>query len=330
MDNRDRQSFSAMVREELIRLPLGKSCCMLSELSALTQTSGHLSLRGGGRLSVQYRLEDTGTARRLFQLLKTRLNVSAALHFVQTAQLGGRRVSVLTLNEEDSRTLLGALHMMETGEDGIPRLRHALPRHPMTRQCCRKAFFRGAFLGGGTMTNPEKSYHFEWETDDRRLTGTLQKLLEKSGLPFHVYERRGREVIYLKGAQQISDMLALMGASGSVLRMENIRVKHQIRGVASRAANCDEHNSERMLDAALKQAEAIRLLSREMGLFTLPPALRELARRRIENPDLSLKELGETLSPPVGKSTVNHRMHRLMELAESIKKENAGEVKENP
>ena len=114
MRGADQQHFSADVREELIHLPMGKSCCMLSEISALTQTSGHLAFRGGGWISVSYRLEHAGTARRLFQLLRRRLNVNPTLHFVQTRQLGGRRTCVLTLTGEDARTLLGALHMAET------------------------------------------------------------------------------------------------------------------------------------------------------------------------------------------------------------------------
>jgi DNA-binding protein WhiA len=297
---------------------------MLSEISALTQTSGHLAFRGGGWISASYRLDNAGTARRLFQLLKKRLDVAPKLHFVQTRQLGGRRSCVLTLGTEDTRTLLNALHMAETDEDGQVHLKRTVPRHPMTRQCCRRAFLRGAYLGAGTMTNPEKGYHFEWKADDR-LADTLEKLLEKCELPYHSYLRKGQRIIYLKDAQQISDMLAVMGAGSSVLEMENIRINKQLRAAATRAANCDEHNSEKMLDAAQRQAEAIRYLSVQQGLFTLPPALRELARRRVENPDLSMKELGESLDPPISKNAVNHRMRRLMEIAEALREEQGRE-----
>ena len=309
-----RQSFSGEVRAELVRLPAGKSCCMLSEISALTMTSGHLAFRGGGGMTVSYRTEDAGTARRLLMLLKRRLNVNPMLHFTQTPRLGGRRTCVLTLNVEDTGTLLNALHMTETDENGQLHIRRTAPRHPMTRQCCRRAFLRGAFLGAGTVTHPEKGYHFEWKAEDDQLPRILEKLLEKSDLPFHTYERKGRQVVYLKGAQQITDILALMGAAHSVLRMENIRVEKQVRATAVRAANCDEHNGEKMLDAAQRQAEAIRQISLKQGLFTLPPALREVARLRLENPELSLKELGEMMDPPVGKSGINHRMRRLMAL----------------
>ena len=317
----DTRSFSAGVKEELIRLPLGKPCCMLSEISALTQTSGHLAFRGGGWISASYRLDNAGVARRLFQLLKKRLNVAPKLHFVQTKQLGGRRSCVLVLGTEDTRTLLNALHMTETDEDGQIHLKRTVPRHPLTRGCCRRAFLRGAFLGAGTLTHPEKGYHFEWKAEDERLAETLGKLLEKCGLPYHSYLRNGQRVIYLKVAQHISDILAVMGAGHGVLEMENIRINKQLRAAATRAANCDEHNSEKMLDAGQKQAEAIRRISLARGLFTLPPALRETARLRVENPDLSLRELGEMMNPPVGRSGVNHRLRRLMEIARQIEEE---------
>ncbi|MBE5804198.1 MAG: DNA-binding protein WhiA [Clostridiales bacterium] len=312
-------SFSSTAKDELIRLPLGKSCCILSELSALTQTSGSLALRGLGRVQVTYRVENTALARRIFMLLRTQLNITAKLHFVQHSRLGGRRSCVLTLGDQDSQTLLIALHMMERDEEGHISFKRTAPRHPMTRQCCRRAFLRGAFLGCGSMTNPEKSYHFEWVAEDQSLRQTLAKLLDKSGLPVHEHVRKGQNVMYLKGAQQIADMLALMGANQAVLEMENIRITKQMRAGANRASNCDEHNSERMLNAADEQIEAIKLISIQRGLFTLPPGLQEIARLRLEHTSLSLNDLGQLMDPPVGKSGVNHRMRRLMDIAKEIR-----------
>ncbi len=311
-------SFSARVKEELVRLPLGKSCCQLSEIGSLTQTSGHLSFRGRGRITVQYRMDHIGAVRRLFQLLKTRLGVTPILHYTQTRQLGGRRTWALSLDEKDTRVLLAALHMTEEDENGQITLKRTVPRHPLTRQCCRKAFFRGAFLGAGSVTNPEKHYHMEWRAEDERLADTMRRLMEKNEIPFHTYHRKEQQVIYLKDADQIVTMLALMGASRSVLQMENIRIGKQTRLQANRAANCDEHNGERMLEAARKQAEACMNISLKKGLFTLPPALRETARIRMENPELSMTELGEMSDPPLSKSAVNHRMRRLMEIAEEL------------
>ncbi len=316
-----KRSFSAQVKDELARLPLGKSCCMLSEISALTQTTGHLAFRGGGGLSVSYRMEHTGAARRLFLLLKRRLNVAPLLQFTQTFQLGGQRMCVLSLEGRDAEILLTALHMMETDSDGNRQLKRTVPRHPMTRQCCRRAFFRGAFLGAGTLTSPEKDYHFEWKAEDEHLPETLRRLLEKSGLVYHAYKRKEQTVVYIKNGQEIADLLTLMGAARSVLAMENIRAGKQLRASAIRAANCDEHNGERSLDAALSQMEAIRRISLKQGLFTLPPALQELARLRLEHPELNLQELGERMNPRLSKSGVNNRFRRIMRIAEALERE---------
>jgi len=314
-------SFSSNVKDELIRLPLGKPCCMLSELSALTRTSGSLSMHGLGRILVSFRVENAALARRIFLLLRTQLQVTPKLYFVQHARLGGRRTCVLTLGDQDSQKLLLALHMVEKDEEGHVSFKRTSPRHPMTRQCCRRAFLRAAFLGAGTMTTPEKAYHLEWRADNESLLKELQRLLDKAGLPVHTSARRGSPVVYFKGAQQVADALALMGASGSVLEMENIRISKQMRGSANRAINCDEHNSDRMVNAAAEQVEAIKQISIHQGLSSLPPALYAAARLRLDNPELSLTELGQMLDPPVGKSGMNHRMRRLMELARTMEEE---------
>lgn len=307
-------SFSATVKEELCRLDLGKSCCMLSELAALYRTSGSLTFHGLGRVQVQYRVENTALARRIFRLLTARLSITPRLHYVQHARLGGQRTCVLTIGDEDSKRLMLALHLIEQGEDGSISYRRTIVRHHLTRQCCRRAYLRAAFLGAGTMSAPEKDYHFEITASETGFVRELTRVLEKAELPVHTFERKGQTVIYLKGAQQISDCLALMGASASVFALENVRIRKQARGAANRAINCDEHNSEKMLNAAMQQVNAIRWYTIAHGLRELPPALQEIARLRLENVDLSLTELGNQLQPPLSKSAVNHRMRRLMEI----------------
>ncbi len=207
-----------------------------------------------------------------------------------------------------------ALHLIEQGEDGSISYRRTIVRHHLTRQCCRRAYLRAAFLGAGTMSAPEKDYHFEIIASETGFVRELTRVLEKAELPVHTFERKGQTVIYLKGAQQISDCLALMGASASVFALENVRIRKQARGAANRAINCDEHNSEKMLNAALQQVTAIRWYTIAHGLRELPPALQEIARLRLENVDLSLAELGNQSQPPLSKSAVNHRMRRLMEI----------------
>lgn len=313
-------SFSSNAKDELIRQPMERECCMLAELSALTQTNGSLGFQGAGRFTVTYRMESAALARRVYTTLKRCLDVSPQLHFVQHARLGGRTSCVLTLDGADAQKLLVALHMMERDEDGSLALKRTVPRPQLTRKCCRRAFLRGAFLGSGSMTSPEKSYHFELVADDASLCQTLERVLEKNNLPAHHHVRKGRNVIYLKGAQEIADVLALMGASNAVMELENVRITRHVRGNINRASNCDDHNYERTMSAVDSQVEAIKLISIHRGLSSLPPALQEIARLRLEEQELSLTELGQLLHPPVGKSGVNHRMIRLKQIAEEIEK----------
>lgn len=322
-------SFSSTVKEELVRLPLGKPCCMLHEIGALTQTSGSLALRGAGKVRVTYQMESAALARRLFLLIRTRLGITPSLHFVQHARLGGRRSCILTLDNESAQKLLMALHMMEERE-GVFSLKRTVPRHAMTRQCCRRAFLRGAFLGAGSVTNPERGYHFEIVAQDQGLKKNLLKLLEKSGVPGRTISRKGTDIVYLKDSQHIADLLALMGASQGLMSFENTRVHKNVRNRVNRVMNCDQSNMEKQLDASQRQVEAIKALAIAQGLDSLPPSLRQMAYLRLDQPEANLKQLGDMLEPPVGKSGVNHRLRRLMALAQALEEPSQPKEEDTP
>ena len=168
------------------------------------------------------------------------------------------------------------------------------------------------------MTNPEKNYHLEWIAVDETLAQSLDKVLEKTEIRPHTQTRRGQTVVYLKSAQQIVDVLAMMGANQAVMDMENVRIMRQLRGQANRAANCDMHNTEKTINASEEQIRAISRIMEKQGLDSLPPALRQIAKLRLDNVDASLEELGQKLKPAIGKSGVNHRMRRLIAIAESL------------
>ena len=318
-------SFSIGAKEELCHQPLDRACCMLAEISALTQTSASLGFQGAGRFSVTYRVENTTLARRIFTMLKKSLDVSPQLQFVQHTRLGGRTACVLTLEGGDAQKLLIAMSMMERHDDGSVTLKRTEPRVPLTRQCCRRAYLRGAFLGAGSITSPEKGYHFEIIAGDDAMCQSVLRQMERCGLPAGHITRRGKQVVYLKGSQHISDALALMGAPTSMMELENIRITRQMRGNINRASGCDDRNYERAAAASDAQVKAITMISIQRGLASLPPALRELAHLRLENPSVSLTELGQMMDPPLTKSGVSNRMKRLMATADEI----AGELEQH-
>jgi len=307
-------SFSSLVKEELLRIQPEKQCCMLSELSALTQACASLRLSGGGRIKVVYETESAPVAKRIFLLLKKRLEISPALAFTRYKRLGGRRVSILTVPEAESRRLLIALHMLQESEEGA--VYRGVPRAVMTRRCCRASFVRGAFLGAGAVVSPEKGYHLEFTSSESRAE-TLIKILEKSDIQSAAIQRRGAKVVYIKRGDDVVSALALMGAHTSLMEMENIRIQKEGRNQANRARNCDEANLKKQLSAGARQAQAIVAYSLKNSLGALPRELQELGRLRMLHPEVSLEELGQMLPEPLGKSGVNHRMRKLMAIIDT-------------
>ena len=309
-------SFSSDVKEELLRIQPEKPCCMLSELSALTQCCASLRLAGRGRIRVAYETENPALAKRIFLLLKRRMEITPQLEFNRHKRLGGRRLSILTVPEADSKRLLVELRMIQESEAGP--VYKGVPRAAMTRRCCRAAFIRASFLGGGSVTSPEQAYRLEFISSEAR-SDTLIRILAKSRIEGKTARRRDEEIVYVRKGDDVVSCLALMGAHRSLMDMENIRINRDARNRANRAMNCDQANLKKQLSAGASQARAITSYSLAHSLGALPQELQELGRLRMLHPEASLEELGQMLQEPIGKSGVNHRMRRLMAM---IGKEN--------
>lgn len=305
-------NFSQRVKQELLHTVPEKHCCMLSELSALTQTVGSLMLMGRGRIKVVFRTENTDLAKRIFQLLQIRMQITAQVEYHALPRFGGRQECMLTVPESDSLRLLSALHMMRPGEGEY--IYKGVPRAAIGRKCCRQAFLRGAFLGSGSMQDPSAGYRMEITLPNPDRADTILKVMEKSGIHGYITERRGATVVYIKKGDDIVTMLAQTGAHNCLMEMENIRIRRGSLGQVNRALNCDNANIGRQLTAGDGQAKAITDYSLNHSLAGLSRELGELARSRMLNPDLSLEQLGQMLNPPVTKSAVNYRMRKLMKI----------------
>lgn len=308
-------SFSSEVKQELVSLRIDKSCCMLSELNALTQSCASMTLHGRGQVSIAFSCENVSVAKRIFILLKKRLEINATPHFNKVARFGGRRVCIIRLSQADTRKLMLSLHMLHESEQG--EVFRGLPRRALTRKCCQHAFLRGAFLGEGSVTAPEHDYHVEFVCNSEARAQALSQLLTRCELDCAIMPRRGTHIVYLKRSSQISTLLGLMGATRAMMHYENILAQRSLHENVLRATNCDHNNMLRQLSAAQKQISALQYLQ-EQGLFSaLSPALRDMAQLRLSNPDASLEQLGEMLDPPLGKSGVNHRLRKIMQFAQS-------------
>jgi DNA-binding protein WhiA len=240
---------------------------------------------------------------------------------------GGARgggFKVLIREKEQILRLLNAVRMEEAAERGSFA---DLPLDGMLVQksCCRKAFLRAVFLLAGSVNNPEKSYHFEIVCQKEEDAEFLAGLMNSLSLDARIIPRKRRLkqqlVVYLKEGEQISDALGLMGAHQSLMKLENARIVRNIAGTVNRRVNCETANLMKTVDASVRQTEDIRYLRDSVGLEQLPQGLREAAELRLKMPDATLRELGEALDPPIGRSGVNHRLQRLSELAARLRGE---------
>ena len=194
-------------------------------------------------------------------------------------------------------------------------VRKALLKHA----CCKKSFLRETFLCIGSMSDPKREYHLEFNCTDRAQAEQLVEVLNDFSVAGKIVERKKGYGVYIKDSAAILDVLNLMGAHRSLMEMENSLILKEMRNSINRRVNCETANLEKTVSAALRQQEDIRFLMESGAYQTLPESLKEIADVRMRLPDASLKELGEALNPPVGKSGVNHRLRKLSQLADSLR-----------
>lgn len=181
------------------------------------------------------------------------------------------------------------------------------------------AFLRGAFLSCGSVSNPDKGYHLEFVVQHNKLSGDLLKILTNFSLGAKYILRKYSHVIYIKGSEDIEDLLTMMGAPNASLHLMGVKVQKDVRNKINRKMNFEAANMSRAIEAGLAQVSAIELIEKKQGIDSLPDELKELALLRKDNPDMSLKELGASLSVPISRSGVNHRLSKLVALAEKLK-----------
>lgn len=182
-----------------------------------------------------------------------------------------------------------------------------------------KGLIRDAFLRSGSISDPEKFYHLEIVFTSEEEARAIQKMLEDFKLDGKIAMRKGHYVVYLKEGAQIADMLRIMEAPLALMEFENIRIVKEMRNYINRQVNCEAANLGKTISAAVKQVEDIKFICSKVGLENIPEGLAETAKKRLEYPEATLKELGEFMDPPLGKSGVNHRLKKLSELAEDLR-----------
>ena len=286
-------SFSSEVKTELAK-HLGKSRhCQIAELAALIAFEGRIpAAESENRLLMQK-----------YQLLLAELFHIEEIH-----------------TEEEARSVFSTVKMYNdvTGE---PEPEDTVKGLLIQQSFCKRAYIRGAFLAGGSISDPNKSYHFEIVCRSIPQAEQLRDVINSFDMDAKIVARKKYQVVYLKEGSQIVDILNIMEAHVALMNLENVRILKEMRNSVNRKVNCETANISKTVNAAVKQLADIEYIRETAGLSYLPENLKEMALLRLEYPDAPLAELGTYLNPPVGKSGVNHRLRRISEMADSLRQQ---------
>jgi DNA-binding protein WhiA len=298
------------VREELARIAPSRACDRRAELSALFHSAGSLHLRAGGDWALHLDLGSGAAARRTFALLRENEIRSEIRTYRRRAFDRATRYQLHVPGNEHALNVLGAAGVVDRRHAPLERP----PRRVVGRACCRAAYLRGAFLGGGSLS-VARSPHLELRTASWAAAALLRDVARADGTELCLAERATHSVVYAKSWEAIESLLAVMGASEAVLALEERAVVAETSARANRLANADHANLVRTSRSARLQLEAVERLRADNRLARLASPLREAAELRLRHPTDSLRELAARTDPPATKATVHRRLRRLEELA---------------
>lgn len=312
-------SFSGNTKEELSRLQSKARHCQIAEIAGILCCLGKIYIEDDA-MKVKLETENVVLARRLFELVKKAFRYSPEVQIRRNNFLNRNRIYTVCMKDESvAESLLMALKIPFRENGFEEKSEWLVSEMLLQKSCCKRAYVRGVFLAVGSMTDPEKGYHFECVFVNHRKANQFLEQIAFFGIEGKSIERKGHVVVYIKEGALIVDVLNVMEAHNALMELENVRILKEVRNSVNRKVNCETANINKTVSAAVKQMEDIMYIRDHVGLESLSPALFQVAERRLAFPEAPLKELGEMLNPPVGKSGVNHRLRKLSQIAEELR-----------
>ena len=305
-------SFSVSVKNELARISGETDCCHRAELASLLRMGGAVLIGGQQSMGVTFTTENAAVARKVLTLLKQGFGLRTEVVVSRGRRLKKTNTYIVKVAPAPAVTILLARLGIFRGDS----LHAGEDRDLLKKACCRRSYLRGAFLGGGSVNKPEGDYHLELVTESGEFARNLVRIMKSFALTARVTDRKNDYIVYLKGGDDITSFLSIIGAHQALLDFENVRVVKDMRNQVNRLVNCETANLQKTVNAALRQVEKIRFLAERQGLANLPAALRETAEVRLALPEATLSELVEALDNRVSKSGINHRLRKLEQLAD--------------
>ena len=318
-NGKQEMSFSGKIKEELARQWSEARHCQIAELAAIISMCGKVSIDSRENYSIKVRTENVSVARKYFTLLKKTYNINTDISIRHSSSLNKNRSYVLSVNDDETaRKILMTCRLMKPF--GVIEEDFSISDSLIIqRECCKRAFIRGAFLAAGSVSDPVKTYHFEIVCLSEAKAKQLQMIMETFNINARVIKRRKYFVVYVKDSSQVVDLLNIMGAYNALMDMENVRIVKDMRNNVNRKVNCETANINKTVSAAVKQIEDIRFIQMSSAFDELPESLQEMAELRVRYPEATLAELGQLLDTPVGKSGVNHRLKKISLFADELR-----------
>jgi len=312
-------SYSIVVKSEVIQKISLNSCCSNALLVAFILFSGIIQ-KNDDIFNIKVSSENAQVAKLFFLTAKKYLNKHCEVTIRRNNKLNKNYTySVIIPDRGDNISILKKLNLIKKMDKEYV-LTDIISNRLVQKKCCKKAFLQGFFLSCGSISNPEKMYHLEFDVKKFDHAVFVSQLLGQMVGDAKIVERKSHYVVYLKESEHIIEFLNIVGAHCALLDFENIRIMKELRNNVNRLVNCETANLEKTIEASIRHIENIEFIQKTIGIDNLPKNLREIANLRLKFKEASLKELGSMLSTPLGKSGVNHRLRKIDQMAEELRK----------
>ena len=312
-------SFSIKVKNELANHISNATHCRIAELAALISMCGSVMIDENNNYKIRIKTETQPTAEKIKKLLWKTFKVDVDISTRENAYSKvGRTYTLLVGDHQQALKILQSTKLINENNE-IGENFSITNNIVIMKDCCKRAFIRGAFMAAGSISDPNKSYHFEIKCNSEKKANQLIELLENYNIDGKMVARKGGYVVYIKEGEGIVDVLNVMEAHVSLMEMENVRILKGMSNYYNRQVNCETANIKKTVATSVRQIDDIDFIIQNKGIDYLPEKLQGIAWVRKENPGASLQELGEMLDPPLGKSGVNHRLRKICQIAQELR-----------
>ncbi len=309
-------SFSSEIKNELSKMVTHESCCQMAELTGFMITNGTVA-KEDGNFILRMSTENASTIRRIYNTFKNIYSITPITNIEKEKNFKDNLYQLKIVDKTDLEKIFkNSLINIDVRLQIVIDNKIEIEK----KECCKKSFLRGVFMGGGSIADPNSRYHLEIVTSNMENATFISSIMNEWNLNAKMMKRKHDFVIYIKGAEKISDFLATIGSNKGILEFEQIRVIKEVKNQVNRLNNFENANLEKTIDTALLQIEDIMVIRKNRKFQKLPAPLREIANLRLENRDDTYTELGKKLNPPLSRAGVSHRFKKIKEIADELRK----------